>query len=118
MIVECRGQFGDIAGQTTGELPESLKGCEQVSYLGFEEVDGDAVVLQTVDSQLAAAGPRQLLFGDELQQSDQSDASLQLRVDVSQLQALLQEVTKGHRWLRQIIQTQRPRSKHKANTYS
>lgn len=62
-----------------------------MSYLGFEEVDGDAVVLQTVDSQFAAAGRRKRLPGDELQQANQSDSGLQLRVDVGQLHVLLQD---------------------------
>lgn len=62
---------------------------EQASHLGFEEVDGDAVVLQTVDSHFATAGRRQRFFGDELQQANQSDSSLQLSVDVSQPQILL-----------------------------
>lgn len=63
-----------------------------MSYLGFEEADGDAVVLQTVDSQFTSAGRRQRLSGDEFQKTDQKDAGLQLSVDVSQLHALLQEV--------------------------
>lgn len=61
------------------------------SHLGFEEVDGDAVVLQAVDSHFATAGWRQGLFGDELQEANQSDSSLQLSVDVSQLQILLKD---------------------------
>ncbi len=63
-----------------------------MSYLGFEEADGDAVVLQTVDSQFAAAGRRQRLSGDELQQTNQNDSGLQLRVNVSQLHLVLQQV--------------------------
>lgn len=62
-----------------------------MSYLGFEEADGDAVVLQAVDSELAAAGWRQRRFGDELQQTDQNHSSLQLRVNIRQLHLLLQE---------------------------
>lgn len=61
----------------------------QVSYLCFEEADGDAVVLQAVDPQFAAAGRRQRLSGDELQQTNQSDSSLQLCVNISQLHVLL-----------------------------
>lgn len=60
------------------------------SNLGFEEVDGDAVVLQAVDSHFAAAGWRQCFFGDELQKANERDSSLQLSVDVSQRQPLLQ----------------------------
>lgn len=66
-----------------------------LSYLGLEEVDGDAVVFQTVDPQLASARRRQRLPGDELQQADQSDASLQLCVDVSQLHLLLNDMMTG-----------------------
>lgn len=63
----------------------------QVSHLGLEEANGNAVVLQTVDSEFAAAGRRQCLSGDELQQTDEGDTGLQLRVDVCQLHTLLQE---------------------------
>lgn len=70
----------------------------QVSYLGFEEADGDAVVLQTVDSQFAAAGRRQRLSGDELQQTNQNDSGLQLRVNVSQLHLVLQQVKTVKDW--------------------
>lgn len=61
------------------------------SHLGLEEADGDAVVLQAVDPQLAAAWRLQLLSGDEFQQTDQNHAGLQLSVDVSQLQVLLRD---------------------------
>lgn len=80
--ITSRGSRWTERGCWTGEL----------SYLGFEEVDGDAVVLQTVDSQFATVGRRQRLLGDELQQSNQSDSGLQLSVDVSQLQPLLQDM--------------------------
>lgn len=73
----------------TGELPR-FNG--QVSYLGFEEADGDAVVLQAVDPQFTSAGRRQRFSGDELQKTNEDDSGLQLGVDVSQLHVLLQEV--------------------------
>lgn len=60
-------------------------------HLGLEEVDGDGVVLQTVDPHPGPAGRRQRLPGDELQQTDQGDARLQLGVDVRQRQRLLRD---------------------------
>ncbi len=63
----------------------------QVRYLGFEEVDGDAVVLQAVDSQRTAVRRWQRCAGDELQQTNQNHSSLQLRVNISQLHTLLQD---------------------------
>lgn len=77
---------------TVGEKPGLYLGLsEQVSYLGFEEFDGNAVVLQAVDPQCAAAWRRQLLSSDELKQTNQTDSGLQLRVNISQLYALLQD---------------------------
>lgn len=75
------------------ERGERRAAASRHRHLGLEEVDGDAVVLQAVDPQLAAARPRQLVFGDELQQPDQRHAGLQLRVHVTQLQLLLQRHT-------------------------
>lgn len=72
---------------------------KQASNLGFEEVDGDAVVLQAVDSHFAAAGWRQCFFGDELQKANESDSSLQLSVDVSQLRPLLKNTDMATRSL-------------------
>lgn len=65
--------------------------ADGLRYLGLEEVDGDAVVFQTVNPQLGSAWRRQRLLGDELQQAYQGNASLQLCVDVSQLHLLLND---------------------------
>lgn len=65
---------------------------QKVGYFGFEEIDGNAVVLQKVDSHLASAPPWQLLVGDELQQTDQNFSGFKFSIDISQLQFLLQEI--------------------------
>lgn len=65
---------------------------QKVGYFGFEEIDGNAVVLQKVDSQLASAPQWQFLVGDELQQTDQNYSGFKFSIDVSQLQFLLQEI--------------------------
>lgn len=83
--ITCRRTGGE------GEVELVWRWTGEVTDLGFEEADGDAVVLQTVDSQFAAAGRRKRLPGDELQQANQSDSGLQLRVDVGQLHLLLQD---------------------------
>lgn len=63
-----------------------------VWHLGLEEADGVAVVLEAVDPQVAAAGWRQRLLGDELQQTNEGDSGLQIHVNILQLNVVLQEV--------------------------
>lgn len=67
------------------------EGPSHHSHLGFEEVDGDAVVLQAVHPQLVAAGRRQRHLGDQLQEPDQGHTGFQLRVNVRQLHAHLRD---------------------------
>ena len=61
----------------------------EVYDLILEEVDGNAVVLQAVDSHGSATRGLQGFPGDELQETHQGHSCLQLGVNVSQVHLLL-----------------------------